>query len=229
MADDEILAAMARLSRSLTPGDLEHTLRQITDTAVAVLPGVAYSSITVLHKDGRLETVAPTDDLVLEVDAAQFELQEGPCYEAAIDQTYLASSNLPADERFPRYGQVAAKAGIRGQAGIRLFETPRPAARGALNLYSRSVGTFDELGMLSGLYAQQSAVAIEYARHTDDLLAALATRKTIGMAVGIVMERYSMNEQRAFAFLTRLSQDSNTKLRDIAAHVIENLEAPGQP
>lgn len=35
------------------------------------------------------------------------------------------------------------------------------------------------------------------------------------------MGRYELDEDRAFAFLTRVSQDSNTKLRDIAARLVQ--------
>jgi AmiR/NasT family two-component response regulator len=40
------------------------------------------------------------------------------------------------------------------------------------------------------------------------------------MAIGIVMERYGVEEDRAFAFLVRVSQDSNVKLREVAADII---------
>ena len=40
------------------------------------------------------------------------------------------------------------------------------------------------------------------------------------MAVGIVMERYGLRDDRAFAFLTRLSQDGNLKLRVVAERLI---------
>ncbi|MEV5961506.1 hypothetical protein AB0L70_07055, partial [Kribbella sp. NPDC051952] len=74
------LETMQRLSKSLTPGDLDHTLSRITQAAVEVLPSVDFASITVLHADGRLETSAPTDKLLWNLDAAQYELREGPCY-----------------------------------------------------------------------------------------------------------------------------------------------------
>lgn len=221
MTHDDLLATMQRFSEAISPGDLDHTLRQVTEAAVQVLPGVHYANITIRHEDGRLETVAPTDDLLLVVDAAQFELQEGPCYDAATDTPYVTSPHLAADERFPRYGRVATAAGIRAQAGIRLFETPRPAARGALNLYSRAVGTFADMDTVAALFSHQAALALDYARHVQNLEQAMHTRKLIGVAVGIVMERFDLDEQRAFGFLTRLSQTRNVKLRDVAAQLVE--------
>jgi ANTAR domain len=224
MTDDRVLDAIRRLSANLTPGDLDHTLSRITSAAVEVLPGVHYASITVKHADGRLETVAPTDDMLLGVDAAQYKLQEGPCYEAAVDALYVSSPNLAADERFPQYSAMAVKAGIRAQAGVRLFDTPKPVAQGALNLYSRDVGSFADMSVVSQLFAHQSAMALDYAREVENLQEAVKTRQAVGRAVGIVMERYELNEERAFAFLARVSQTRNVKLRQVAAEIVAEME-----
>ncbi|WP_371400569.1 GAF and ANTAR domain-containing protein [Kribbella sp. NBC_00662] len=214
MDEQRLIETALRLSKSLTPGDLDHTLSRITAAAVEVLPDVDYASITVRHADGRLETAAPTDDMLLGLDAAQYELQEGPCYEAATDAVHVSSPDMATDTRFVRYAAVAVAAGVRAQAGIQLFNAPK--SQGALNLYSRHVGSFDDFGALGQLFAHQSAAVIDYAREIQSLQEAVRTRTTIGQAVGIVMERYKLTDQRAFAFLTRLSQDGNVKLRKIA-------------
>jgi GAF domain-containing protein len=225
MNDDRVLHATRRVAEALGPGGLDDTLANITAAAVEVLPDVQLASITVRHPDDRLETFAPTDDILCEVDAGQYELREGPCYEAATDSVHVTAPNLAADPRFPRYAPVALRAGIRAQAGIRLFDAEGGA--GALNLYSRSVGAFEDLGLLGPLFAHQSAVALEYARLVDNLEKAIESRQRIGQAVGLVMERYGLNEARAFAVLTRLSQERNVKLRMIAEEIIAERDAAG--
>ncbi|TCC64534.1 ANTAR domain-containing protein [Kribbella pittospori] len=218
MTDDRLLDLAQRLARTLTPGDLDHTLSRITAAAVEALPDTDYASITILHVDGRLETVAPTDDLLWGVDAAQYELREGPCYQAAADSVHITSPDLAHDERFPRYAASAVAAGLNAQAGIQLFDAPK--SRGALNLYARQVGAFGDLGGLGELFRHQAAMAIDYAREIHNLQEAVRTRSTIGTAVGIVMERYHLTDERAFAFLARLSQDGNVKLREVARRLI---------
>ena len=42
------------------------------------------------------------------------------------------------------------------------------------------------------------------------------------------MERYGLSEDRAFAFLARLSQDRNVKLRDIAREFNSSVGEPGR-
>lgn len=221
MNDERLVVTARRLVESLTPGDLDHTLGRITAAAVEVLPDVEYASITVLHGDGKLETFAPTADLLWDLDAAQYELREGPCYDAAVDAAHVISPNLVADERFPKYAAAASKAGIRAQAGLRLYEAPK--SQGALNLYATKVGAFEDLGTLGPLFAHQAATAIEYAREVHNLQEALKTRRTIGQAIGIVMERYQLSDARAFAFLTRLSQHRNVRLNKIAQELVNTV------
>ena len=206
----------------MTPGDLDETLHRITSAAVRVLPEVEQASITILHSDGSLDTSAETAEMILKLDAQQYELQEGPCYQAAMESSHVVAPNLVADERFPRYSRIAVDAGVRSQAGIRLFDSS--AARGALNLYSSKVGAFEDLGMLSDLFASQAALAIAYASEVSDLRRAMRTRETIGKAVGIVMERYKLADDRAFAFLARVSQHRNVKLNKVAEEVIKANE-----
>ena len=46
----------------------------------------------------------------------------------------------------------------------------------------------------------------------------------IGQAVGIVMERFDLSEDRAFAFLARLSSHRNVKLRVVAQELIDDRD-----
>jgi AmiR/NasT family two-component response regulator len=54
----------------------------------------------------------------------------------------------------------------------------------------------------------------------EGLRDALATRKVIGQAIGILMERHDMDEGEAFAYLTRVSSHTNVKLRMVAAEIV---------
>jgi hypothetical protein len=219
MDASDMLEASRRLRAVLTPGDLDKTLARITSAAVEILPQVRYASITVKHADGRLETVAPTDDLVCDVDAAQYKLQEGPCYEAAVEAAHITAPRLAEDQRWPRYAQVAVSSGIQAQAGIRLFEAR--ASNGALNLYSDQPDAFENLDGLEELFSHQAAMALDFARHISQLDEAVRTRQLIGQAVGVVMERYRLDDARAFGFLTRLSSTENVKLKTVAQRLVD--------
>jgi len=140
------------------------------------------------------------------------------------DDPFAVSSDVGADPRWPRYAVAAQALGIRAQAGLRLFQ--RGKAHGGLNLYALRSGAFDDHRQLVEMFKSQASLALGFASELTDLQRAMETRTTIGQALGIVMERYGLNEQRAFAFLVRMSQTTNTKLRDIAASVVANQETP---
>jgi GAF domain-containing protein len=221
---DEISRAASRLAGELGPDELHETLVGISRIAVETLPDVQEASISILRSDGRLETVAPTSAVLVELDSAQQDLGEGPCLQASEQGVHVVSADLRSDERFPSYGPVAVESGFLAQAGLNLFV--REASRGALNLYSRRPGAFADVTSLAPLFAQQATQALAYAMEVGNLNRALQTRGTIGQAVGIVMERYRLDERLAFAFLTRLSQQRNVKLRDVAIEVNASATVP---
>jgi ANTAR domain/GAF domain len=226
VGDHDVTGAARQLAAELRPGDLDQTLSAITRAAVRTLPDVQEASISILHGDGRLDTVAPTDPVLYALDAAQHDLGEGPCLDASEHGVHVISPDLRADERFPRYARAAAEFGFVAQVGLSLFR--RSDSRGALNLYSQRPGSFRDLADLAPLFAEQTALALGYALEIGNLTRALETRSTIGQAVGIVMERYQLDERSAFAFLTRLSQHGNVKLREVAAEINGTVARPTQ-
>jgi AmiR/NasT family two-component response regulator len=69
---------------------------------------------------------------------------------------------------------------------------------------------------------------LERARaEVEGLQAALASRHIIGMAQGILMLRYGVDEAKAFAFLARTSQQENVKLREVAQRIVQQVGSEG--
>jgi GAF domain-containing protein len=221
MSEDTGLMRIASgLAETLGPGDLDATLDRITEAAVELVPDVAFASITVRYGDERLETLGATDPGLVVLDEKQYSFREGPCYDAATDEHQVVSPDLASDDRFPHYGPAAVDAGVKAQAAFRLFD--RNGTQGALNLYSGRKGAFADLDQVAVLFRSQAAIAIAYAHEVGNLKEALETRTTIGKAMGIVMERYQLSDERAFAFLTRLSQHRNVKLRLVADELVRD-------
>ena len=65
-------------------------------------------------------------------------------------------------------------------------------------------------------------------RRQEQFRAALASRDIIGQAKGILMERFHIDAGEAFELLTRLSQQSNTRVADIAAALIGSEPPTGR-
>jgi ANTAR domain-containing protein/GAF domain-containing protein len=218
MSSASVMTAVAR-SLALGSGDgLDVTLQRITALAVETLPWVDYASLSFLRADGHLETTAPTDSLARDLDSRQYELREGPCYEAVSDIGVVRSQHVGTDPRWPRYAPIAADAGINSQLALEVYRNH--SSRGGLNLYARQPEAFSYRDNLAELFATHAAVAMGYAYELESVRQALSTRKTIGQALGILMSRYDLSEERAFAALVRISQDSNRKLREVARDVV---------
>jgi hypothetical protein len=89
--------------------------------------------------------------------------------------------------------------------------------RSALNLYSRTPDVFDASAELTaGVFGLQAAALLHGADHAAELGKALDSRDVIGQAKGILMERFTVDDDEAFQLLVSSSQDTNMKLVDVA-------------
>ena len=106
----DLAAMMGEVARQLDqPDSVADQLSAVLNAAVETVPGVDVASITVLHKDGRAETVAWTDPLAYEIDVMQYELDEGPCLDALRRRPFLRVDDMPAERRWPVYAPKAAE------------------------------------------------------------------------------------------------------------------------
>jgi GAF domain-containing protein len=217
---EHISDAIARIARAINaPNDLASQLGVIVDVARNSMPEIDHAGISVAHRDGCVETKAATSDLVHELDQLQYSLGEGPCLHAIEADPIVVVQDARSDTRWPRFMEAAVERGLRSQLGLRLYLDEQ--TRGGLNLYSVSSDTIDpETQDLAEIFASHAALAMGRVRVEENLSAALASRTTIGMALGLVMERYGMDQNRAFAYLTRIASSSETKLRAVAEHLV---------
>lgn len=203
---------------------VQETLDAVVRAASCSLPGLNLAGISVGYADGRLETLAASEDLVNKLDQAQYDAGQGPCLYAMDAETVVRVEHARDDERWPGFMVPAVALGLRSMLGVRLHVDEVEMA--ALNLYSTETDTLDEnIEDYAELFATYAALGLGRARREDQLSEALVSRRVIGQATGIVMERYSVDEQRAFRYLTRVSNDTNVKLRDLAAQIVADSNA----
>jgi hypothetical protein len=221
MDRQNLITVMTDVADSLRlPIDLDATLDRITRSAADTIPGIDHASLSVTSKDGQIQTLAPTDQVAVHADELQYELRQGPCYQAATSDPVVQVNELATDARWPEYGpEAAARFGIGAQLAFQFVAEPH--ARGALNLYANKPHQIDaETRQLGAMFAHLVAVALGWSREGETLTAALTTREVIGQAIGIIIERYRLDPDRAFAFLVRISQTGNMRLHDVAVGVI---------
>ncbi|RSO22466.1 antitermination regulator [Streptomyces sp. WAC 06725] len=215
---------MASMARDLLAQDsVATTLERITASATELVDGCDAAGILVLHGT-KVETLAPTHELVIDSHRLQEHLGEGPCFDAARssrgERVFRIADLTGEQQRWPAYAPLAHKLGVGSMMGFLLFTGDKDL--GALNLYSREPGAFTATSEMAGLLlASHAAVAFSSARTHAQMERAAATRHTIGEAMGILMGAHHLTEDQAFAVLRRYSQEKNIKLHKVARRVCE--------
>ncbi len=131
--------------------------------------------------------------------------------------------------RWPEFTRSARAAGVASYLAVPLAIDEKFA--GSLNLYSKQRHGFGDFDVaLLRLYVTAACAAIANARRyaearrlAGQLTQALDSRAVIDQARGMLMERRGINAEDAFGELIRESQNTNTKLREVAARLTDSL------
>jgi GAF domain-containing protein len=227
-----LASQFAAVARALAAEEtVAETLQRLVEIARATVPGCHHAGVTVLRR-GRPETPAATDDVSGAVDRIQYETGEGPCLSAILEQPTYRTGDLAAETRWPRFsGPAVERTGVHSVLAYRLFT--EADTLGALNLYSRERDAFDdEAEAIGTILAAHAALALARAREREQISGleqAVASNRSIGMAIGILMAIRRIGQDEAFDLLRRVSQRTNRKLREIADEVVHTGQLPDAP
>ena len=224
---NERLAAIARAL--LHEPDVQATLKRTVTDAAATLDGAVFASVSLVLRRRQVETPVFTDERARWADQLQYELGQGPCLDAVWVQDTFYIDDLTTESRYGDWGRrVVADTGIRSSLSLQLFTDPDAViSLGSLNLYSQQPRSFDPDTRAEAVaFAAHAAIALEGAQTEAHLRSGLVTRTVIGQAEGILMERLKITANQAFGLLSRLSQQSNVKLREVARNLVQTGEFP---
>jgi GAF domain-containing protein len=141
------------------------------------------------------------------------------------DRHGVLVQDTQTESRWPTWAAIAATIGYRSMIGVPLDTTERTI--GTLNLYDSRPHHFATADLqVAHILARHAAIALSRVRESDNLWRAIDSRKLIGQAQGILMERYDLDDARAFEVLRRYSQDHNVKLREVAQRVVDTRTLP---
>lgn len=218
------LAAAAHLP--LTRAVLDAALKLVVVMSKSVMTGADGVSIT-LPRQGRLRTVAASNDVVLQMDHDQYDTGEGPCVDAATLGEGFHSPSLESEQRWPQFVPRARSRGIES-----IMSTPLMAASGplgALNVYSRAP---------DALASHEQEWALQFAREAsnvllvadltvtadsldNDILSGLRARESIALAQGFIMARQQLTSDAASRFLIDISRRTSRPLLEICEEVVD--------
>ncbi|MGP5267147.1 GAF and ANTAR domain-containing protein [Brachybacterium alimentarium] len=207
---------------------LAHPIERTTPDRVVALavehvPGCSMASITLRSGGREVESPAASDPLAALLDSWQYESGDGPCLSALEDGSVRLSDDLRAETRWPHWSPRASEADVVSVLSLRLATPER--VLGSLNMYARQTHVFtDDSVDIGAVYARIASGILFSAKQTSGLREALESRNVIGIAQGLLMNRYGLTRDQAFEVLRRRSQESQTKLRDLAADVVEQWD-----
>jgi ANTAR domain len=219
MRDPTQAAAEARLNRLLS---------SITETANDVL---GFDAVTVSTRHaGTVSTMIATDQRLVALDDAQYESKEGPCLEVLDPHDPIPVRRMHDEQRWPHFVETAKYLGVETSLSLHVPVGGAEDVAASMNFYARRPLEVTDHLVNSGMsYAAQVADAMVVDRAfratamlADGLAEAMKSRAAIEQAKGILVAEHHVDPEEAFAMLVRVSQRSNTKLRDVARRIVED-------
>ncbi|MFB8749094.1 GAF and ANTAR domain-containing protein [Streptomyces parvulus] len=227
MGPDHTHDGAAVLDWLLETQTLEDFLQSLADAALDLSEGVG-AGVT-LERDRRPLTVVSAGTAASKLDEKQYGQDDGPCLEAARTGDEVLVADMLRENRWGDYPAYAVACEVR--SSISLPIAARGHTAGALNLYASPPHAFAsiDLGGLRAL-AAQAAGAIALAQRMADtrefaeqMRMAMESRSVIDQALGVIMGQRECTADEAFAILRSVSQNSNTKLRDLCTRLLTDL------
>lgn len=225
---DRLVEAIARLAARLTSApDQDVTADHVCDAAVTLIAPCDAASVTIREGRRRFLTLSASRDTPRELDALQYQLDEGPCVDVAADRVdAVLADDLDDEPRWPRWAPAAVSAGMGSVVAVPLMAGRRRL--GAINFYSeRSHAWSDDDYHLAQLFTAHATVPLSYAHDAEGLTTAISNRHTIGVAQGILMRDYGLNVDTAFTVLQTLSTEQNIKVRELARRIVDSARPDG--
>jgi len=218
----------------LEESDLTDFLNELARHAAASFPhdGAEILAGITLLRGRKAATVASSSERARRLDEIQYDFGDGPCLTAAREHQLVSVPDVADECRWPQFAQALEREGIHSVLGVP-FQLGSDG-QAALNLYSTAAqcfgqGTIEEVQA----YVAQSSKALRmgmrfshYVESAADLRAALESRTTIDIAIGIIMAENRCAQSEAFEILRAASSSRNSKLRDVAAGIVQAI---GQP
>ena len=222
----------ATMARELAEVDgVRPTLQHLVTLAVTTVPCDWAAAVMAEQITAKPAPLAASSEPEL--------FDEGPDLREGRIQPGLGRVRLGRHGALPRPGHRDPLPGVRGRhgapdphpVGLSFGLRRRDRSLGVLTVYGRRSESFDDDAVRrAAVLADHATVAIDAAvsaDRADSLEIALQRNRITGTAVGILVERLRLTPAQAFDLLRVMSQHTNRKLADLAAHLVETGELPG--
>jgi hypothetical protein len=219
----------------LNSSDVEEFLNELARFSAAKLSVPAqpmYCGITLVRRKKSI-ALASSDANARVLDELQNTFGDGPCLTAIRDDRSILVPDVKADRRWPEYMTVCADHGVYSILAVPFDLDGEGEA--ALNLYAGTLNAFSADAIESTEeYVRRASKALNLSVRMahlsdarDNLKAAMESRTTIDLALGVIMGQNHCSQDAAFKMLKNASSTRNVKLREIAAGIVAGLNHGG--
>ena len=219
----------------LTSSDVEDFLNELARFSAARLsePGQGIVCGITLVRRKKSVTIASSDGNARALDDLQNMFGDGPCLSAIRENRSVLVPEVATEFRWPEYMEAVRERGLGSILGVP-FDLDGEA-QAALNLYAGSANAFSgEAIAQAEKHVRRASKALNLSVRMahmsdarDNLRAAMESRTTIDLAVGVVMGQNRCSQEAAFKILRNASSTRNVKLREVAATIIATLNRDG--
>jgi GAF domain-containing protein len=215
---------LAEISRLVAADDFTATTERFVDRIVRTIPNCDDAIVTVRSATG-VETVHASHELGFD------PLTPGPIVESVTFREPRRLGDVVDDQRWPAFAVQLVNAGYRSCLCLPLSTRGEDSA--VLTLLSHEPDQFGEsaydvvllLTLHAGVAFDNASLYRDSLELVGQLRVALRTRSLVGRAQGLLMRHLGLDSDESFAALRRASQNSNTKLRDLAGLLVTAHES----
>lgn len=223
------IETLLAVSRTISSNRYIEEILHLLVTMTAQMMNSKICSLMLLDgKKGELEIVA-TQSLSEEYrNKPNLKIGQSISGRAVSEKKPIALLDVTKEKGY-MYPGLAKKEGLCSLLSVPMMIKER--AIGVINSYTsdRHIFTEDEIKILQAV-ANQAAVTIENTRLLErslEMEEALATRKSVERAKGILMRERGINEDEAFKMIQKQSMDIRRSMREIAEAIILGSEIRG--
>jgi GAF domain-containing protein len=224
---------IADLARLLIDDESSDTpLQQLTELALELIPGSSAAGVVAASDTSWVYTGRP--ELIASLHRDQVQSGDGPVAEAIRYGEARRIDDASQEQRWPQVCSALMGEGLRSCLALPVRTDRRPG--GALAVYGQAAEAFAGSGHdIALLFAAQGGVAVRNAaayrgcrQLVSNLYSALESRAVIEQAKGVLVAEHGCDPEVAFKELTRISQNTNRKVREIAADLVAGRMDRGQ-
>ncbi len=230
--EHDIVRTFIELSDRLVEDfDVVEVTTELTEQCAELL-GVAAAGLLLADVGGVLHLLAATSHHARTLEILQLQAEEGPCLDCFRSGRPVSVADLNAHrDRWPRFSTVALD---EGYASVHAMPVRlRSEVLGTLGLFGTSPGALEEEEMaVAQALAHVASLAIVQQGHTlpashvlTGLQAAVASRRLLEIAKGVVAESLGIGMDEAFTRLRGYARLRDQHLGEVAHQVVSEPPA----